>query len=98
MGGSGLKSSSKEVNQEVVDILSYVDTYMYYYKHGTYADGATIAAANSAKKTLASNCGCTVHTLDVCPHVNTVSGKPTRIRLSCTWQPSSWNGARQDIL
>ncbi len=77
MGGSGLKSSSKEVNQEVVDILSYVDTYMYYYKHGTYADGATIAAANSAKKTLASNCGCTVHTLDVCPHVNKVSGKLT---------------------
>ncbi len=77
MGSSGLKSSSKDVNQEVVDILSYVDTYMYYYKHGTYADGATIAAANSAKKTLASNAGCTVHTLDVAPHVNTVTGKLT---------------------
>lgn len=77
MGSSGLKSSSKEVNQEVVDILSYVDSYMYYYKHGTYADGAAVAAANSAKKSLASNAGCTVHTLDVAPHVSTVTGKLT---------------------
>ena len=76
-GTGGLKSSSKEVNQEVVDILAYVDTYMYYYKHGTCADPATIKAATSAKKTLASNAGVTIPTIDVQPHVNTVSGKLT---------------------
>lgn len=78
-GTGGLKSSSKEVNQEVVDILAYVDTYMYYYKHGTCADPATIKAATSAKKTLASNAGVTIPTIDVQPHVNTFSSKLTSL-------------------
>ena len=77
MGSSGLKSSSKEVNQEVVDILAYVDTYMFYYKRGTYGDPATIATANSAKKTLAANTGTKVPTIDAKPRVTTVSGKLT---------------------
>lgn len=76
-GRGGLKSISNEVNQEVVDILAYVDTYMWYYKHGSYGDPASIAAADSAKKTLVENSGAKVPVISVQPHVNTVSGKLT---------------------